>query len=156
MSVLVSVADSYATKPLPLKRFGLEARVGIALRNPLFRHKLACSSEESSRIRPYPFLIRSNHFGARFGAHRYTKFSQVLREKLWILGEFPEAAPAAQKSVLGPIVPDRHPQCFPLPDEHRWLFSRVPPSFQFECFRGTLCQGKHGISNKSLVRGFAL
>ena len=29
MSVLVSVADSYATKPLPLKRFGLEARVGI-------------------------------------------------------------------------------------------------------------------------------
>jgi hypothetical protein len=60
----------------------LEAGVGIALRNPLLRHKIACSSEESSRIRPYPFLIRSNHFGARFGAHRYTKFSQVLREKL--------------------------------------------------------------------------
>ena len=29
VSVLVSVADSYATKPLPLKRFGMEARVGI-------------------------------------------------------------------------------------------------------------------------------
>jgi hypothetical protein len=29
VSVLVSVADSCATKPLPLKRFGLEAEVGI-------------------------------------------------------------------------------------------------------------------------------
>jgi hypothetical protein len=29
VSVLVSVADSYATKPLPLKRFGMEAEVGI-------------------------------------------------------------------------------------------------------------------------------
>ena len=29
VSVLVSVADSYATKPLPLKQFGMEARVGI-------------------------------------------------------------------------------------------------------------------------------
>jgi hypothetical protein len=29
VSVLVSVADSHATKPLPLKRFGMEARVGI-------------------------------------------------------------------------------------------------------------------------------
>ena len=28
VSVLVSVADSYATKPLPLKRFGMEAEVG--------------------------------------------------------------------------------------------------------------------------------
>jgi len=27
-------------------------------------------------------LIRSNHFGARFGAHIYANFSQVLREKL--------------------------------------------------------------------------
>jgi hypothetical protein len=26
---LVSVADSYATKPLPLKRFRMEAEVGI-------------------------------------------------------------------------------------------------------------------------------
>jgi hypothetical protein len=31
VSVLVSVADSYATKPLPLKRFGMEAEVGIEL-----------------------------------------------------------------------------------------------------------------------------
>jgi len=31
VSVLVSVADSYATKPLPLKRFGMEAEVGIGL-----------------------------------------------------------------------------------------------------------------------------
>jgi hypothetical protein len=29
VSVLVSVADSYATKPLPLKRFRMEAEVGI-------------------------------------------------------------------------------------------------------------------------------
>ena len=29
VSVLVSVADSYATKSLPLKRFGMEAEVGI-------------------------------------------------------------------------------------------------------------------------------
>jgi hypothetical protein len=29
VSVLVSVADSHATKPLPLKRFGMEAEVGI-------------------------------------------------------------------------------------------------------------------------------
>ena len=37
VSVLVSVADSYATKPLPLKRFGMEAEVGIepATENPL-------------------------------------------------------------------------------------------------------------------------
>ncbi len=34
VSVLVSVADSYATKPLPLKRFGMEAEVGI---EPSFR-----------------------------------------------------------------------------------------------------------------------
>jgi hypothetical protein len=31
VSVLVSVADSYAIKPLPLKRFGMEAEVGIGL-----------------------------------------------------------------------------------------------------------------------------
>jgi hypothetical protein len=31
VSVLVSVADSYATKPLPLKRFRMEAEVGIGL-----------------------------------------------------------------------------------------------------------------------------
>ena len=29
VSVLMSVADSYATKPLPLKRFRMEAEVGI-------------------------------------------------------------------------------------------------------------------------------
>ena len=64
-----------------LPQLGVEAGVGIALRNPLFRHKIACSYGESSRIRSYPFLIRSNHFGARFGAHIYANFSQVLREK---------------------------------------------------------------------------
>ena len=35
VSVLVSVADSYATKPLPLKRFGMEAEVGIEPRHRL-------------------------------------------------------------------------------------------------------------------------
>jgi len=43
VSVLVSVADSYATKPLPLKRFRMEAEVGIGQFTvylpSLFRHK---------------------------------------------------------------------------------------------------------------------
>jgi hypothetical protein len=39
VSVLVSVADSYATKPLPLKRFGMEARVGIGRLTPCLRGK---------------------------------------------------------------------------------------------------------------------
>ena len=82
MSVSVSVLDLVAPNSLLGKQLELEAGVGIALRNPLFRHKIACSYGESSRIRPYPFLIRSNHFGARFGAHIYANFSQVLRENL--------------------------------------------------------------------------
>jgi hypothetical protein len=36
VSVLVSVADSYATKPLPLKRFGMEAEVGIEQKKRAF------------------------------------------------------------------------------------------------------------------------
>ena len=36
VSVLVSVADSYAIKPLPLKRFGMEAEVGIEPTNEAF------------------------------------------------------------------------------------------------------------------------
>ena len=38
VSVLVSVADSYATKPLPLKRFGMEAEVGIGRVSPSTSH----------------------------------------------------------------------------------------------------------------------
>jgi len=38
VSVLVSVADSYATKPLPLKRFRMEAEVGIGRVPPSTRH----------------------------------------------------------------------------------------------------------------------
>ena len=41
VSVLVSVADSYATKPLPLKRFRMEAEVGIGLLKHQFRDKNA-------------------------------------------------------------------------------------------------------------------
>ena len=40
VSVLVSVADSYATKPLPLKRFRMEAEVGIEHRLIDFRVKI--------------------------------------------------------------------------------------------------------------------
>ncbi len=36
VSVLVSVADALPTKPLPLKRFGMEARVGIEPTNEAF------------------------------------------------------------------------------------------------------------------------
>ena len=39
VSVLVSVADSYATKPLPLKRFRMEAEVGIGRFMPYFQRK---------------------------------------------------------------------------------------------------------------------
>jgi hypothetical protein len=38
VSVLVSVVDSYATKPLPLKRFRMEARVGIGRVPPATSH----------------------------------------------------------------------------------------------------------------------
>jgi len=38
VSVLESVADAYATKPLPLKRFGMEAEVGIERVPPSTSH----------------------------------------------------------------------------------------------------------------------
>jgi hypothetical protein len=48
VSVLVSVADSYATKPLPLKRFGMEAEVGIEPNQRLYQ-KPRCHSKVLAR-----------------------------------------------------------------------------------------------------------
>jgi hypothetical protein len=66
----------------------------------------------------------------------------------------PRQKPKNLFSVL--LFPTAIPSAFLSPMSTAGFFPVCPPSFQFECFRGTLCQGKHGISNKSLVRGFAL
>jgi hypothetical protein len=55
LKISLKVPPSAPPKPLYLRELEMEAGVGIALRNPLFRHKIARSSGESSRIRSYPF-----------------------------------------------------------------------------------------------------
>ena len=57
VSVLVSVADSYATKPLPLKRFRMEAEVGIE--HQLLSDSKHHNSQQHKPLRSFPNEI--NH-----------------------------------------------------------------------------------------------
>jgi len=79
VSVLVSVADSYATKPLPLKRFGMEAEVGIE------RGSFPVPSLTHSVSRPIVSLFyrgSSRFFDRPFNAHSSPRYRPLIARQV--------------------------------------------------------------------------
>ena len=67
VSVLVSVADSYATKSLPLKRFGMEAEVGIEPTNAAFAEPCLTTWLPRHRDDKVNFVSHPNQVKFRIG-----------------------------------------------------------------------------------------